>query len=210
MASVVQICNMALSHIGSSARVTSLSPPDGTVEAGLCSTFYDQARTEMLEPGAWRFSLKRAALATVTNESTNWAQAYALPSDCMRALRVFPASAFLTVFNQDDARYSPNDHDSAPYTIEGDVLFANVEDAVLLYVRDVTDTNKFSPSFSAALGYLLASYLAGPIVKGNEGAKLGDSMRQRAMGIAAVSATASANASHDTHDFLPESIGVRA
>ena len=66
MASVVQISNMALSHIGSEARVASISPPDGSVEAGYCATFYDMARTELLEPGNWAFSLKRATLAQIT------------------------------------------------------------------------------------------------------------------------------------------------
>ena len=73
MASPVQICNMALSHIGSEARVSSISPPDGSVEAGHCATFYDVARTEMLEPGNWAFALKRAALAQVTNPRPVWA-----------------------------------------------------------------------------------------------------------------------------------------
>jgi hypothetical protein len=209
MASVVQICNMALSHIGSSARVTSLSPPDGSVEAGHCATFYDQARTEMLEPGTWRFALKRADLASVTNDSTQWAYAYALPSDCMRALRVFPVDTPLTVFDDAINTFVANDQASARFDLEGDVLRTNADDAVLLYTRDVTDTTKFTPSFTSALGYLLASYLAGPIVKGNEGAKLGDSMRQRAMAIASMSATADANASHATHDFTPSSVEAR-
>lgn len=210
MASVVQLCNMALSHIGSAARVTSLSPPDGSVEAGLCFTFYELARTELLEPGNWRFALKRADLASVTNDSTQWAYAYALPSDCMRALRVFPAGDPATVFDDTTAAFVANDQGSARFDLEGDVLRTNVDDATLLYTRDVTDTTKFTPSFTSALSYLLASYLAGPVVKGNEGAKLGDSMRQRALSIASMSATASANASHATHDFVPSSVEARA
>jgi len=73
MASVAQICNMALSHIGSDARVSTIDPPDGSVEAGYCATFYDLVRTELLEPGNWRFTLKRASLAEITNESDVWA-----------------------------------------------------------------------------------------------------------------------------------------
>ena len=196
MASVVQICNMALSHIGSVAQVASISPPDGSIEASYCATFYDQARTEMLEPGAWRFALARATLALLaTNPSSTWAYACALPSDCMTPVRILRAGGTFTVFNQDVREYTPNDSDSADFTVEGDVLYTNEPDAVLVYVRDVTDSGKFTPGFVTALSYLLASYLAGPIIRGNEGLKIGDGMRERAMALADIAATANANAS---------------
>lgn len=211
MASVVQICNMALSHIGSEARVSSISPPDGSVEAGHCAMFYDLARTELLEPGNWAFSLKRATLAEVTNPSTGWAYAYAKPSNCLRALRILRPSIAITVFTQDLA-VAPHAADSgtAPFDIEGEVIFTNEPDAVLVYVQDVTDSTKFPASFTSALSYLLASYLAGPILKGNEGERVGDAMRQRALALADVSATASANASSAESLPQPTLLAVRA
>lgn len=211
MASVVQICNMALSHIGSEARVASISPPDGSVEAGHCATFYDVARTEMLEPGNWAFSLKRAALAQVTNPSTVWAYAYVKPADCQRALRILRPSIAVTVFTQ-DLRVEPHtdDRDTAPFDIEGEVILTNEPDAKLVYVQDVTDSTKFPASFTSALSYLLAGYLAGPIIKGNEGVRLGDAMRQRAANMADVSATASANASSAESLPQPTLLAVRA
>lgn len=195
MASVVQICNMALSHIGSDARVTSISPPDGSVEAGHCATFYDQARTELLEPGSWSFSLARARLPQVTNASDVWAYAYAKPSNCLRPLRILRPSPAMTVFTEDLITLQADDRNSADFDIEGEVLYSNEPDAVLVFVQDVTDTTRFTPSFTGALSFALAAYLAGPIVKGNEGAKLADAMRQRAMSAADMAAAASANAS---------------
>lgn len=204
MASVVQLCNMALSHIGSEARVSSISPPDGSVEAGYCATFYDLARTELLEPGNWAFALKRAALAEVTNPSTVWSYAYAKPSDCLRALRILrPAQ------NPVGEPYM-GDRDTAPFDIEGDVILTNAPNAVLLYVQDVTDSTKFPASFTSALSYLLASYLAGPIIKGNEGVRVGDAMRQRAMTLADIAATASANASSAESLPHPTLLAVRS
>ena len=192
MASVVQLCNMALSHIGSEARVASITPPDGSVEAGYCATFFDMARTEMLEPGTWAFSLKRAALAQVDNESTAWAYAYALPSDCLRALRL-PASRLpSTVFTQDTVVIEPHDQSSRAFDIEGAVLRTNEPDAVLLYVRDVTDSGQFTPSFTSALSYLLASYLAGPIIKGDTGAKAAAELRKVALSLSTQAATSDA------------------
>jgi hypothetical protein len=207
MASVVQICNMALSHIGSEARVSSISPPDGSVEAGHCATFYDLARTELLEPGNWAFSLKRAALAQLEPPTSGWAFAYVLPSDCLRALRILQPSIALTVFTQDlYAEAHSDDRASAQFDIEGATLFTNQPDAVLLYVADGIDTTKFPPSFTAALSYNLAHFLAGPIIKGNEGVKTGDAMRQRAMSASELAATASANASHAQNDGVQTSL----
>lgn len=195
MASVVQICNMALSHIGSEARVSSISPPDGSVEAGHCADFYDLARTEMIEPGNWNFALKRVALAQTTNLSRAWSYAYVKPSDCQRALRVLRPSTTVTVFTQDTVGAHTDDRDSAAFDIEGGVIFTNEPDAVLVYTCDVTDTNRFPASFTSALSFMLSSYLAGPILKGNEGMRVGDAMRQRAMAAADVSSTSVANAS---------------
>ena len=211
MASVVQICNMALSHIGSEARVSSISPPDGSVEAGHCATFYDLARTELLEPGNWAFSLKRAPLAEVTNPSAAWAYAYAKPSNCLRALRILRPSIAAAVLTRNLA-FEPHtdDRGSAAFDVEGDVILTNAPDAVLLYVQDVTDSTKFPAGFTSALSYLLASYLAGPIIKGNEGVRVGDAMRQRALALADASATASANASSAESLPQPSLLAVRA
>lgn len=195
MASIVQICNMALSHIGAGPLISSISPPDGSVEAGYCATFYDMARTELLEPGTWAFALRRAELATVTNPSSAWVYAYALPSDCLRALRILRPSVAVTVFTQDEVALRQDDRDGAPFDIEGQVLYSDQEAATLLYSVDVTDSARFTPSFAATLSYLLASYLAGPIIKGNEGARVSDAMRSRAMSMAEVSLASAANAS---------------
>lgn len=211
MASVVQLCNMALSHIGSEARVSSINPPDGSVEAGHCATFYDLARTELLEPGNWAFSLKRATLAKVANPSTVWAYAYAKPSNCLRALRILRPSIAAAVRTRNLA-FEPHtdDRGGAAFDVEGDVILTNEPDAVLLYVQDVIDSTKFPVSFTSALSYLLASYLAGPIIKGNEGVRAGDAMRQRAMTLADIAATASANASSAESLPQPSLLAVRA
>jgi hypothetical protein len=202
---------MALSHIGSEARVSSISPPDGSTEAGHCAMFYDLARTELLEPGNWAFSLKRAALAGVTNPSGAWAYAYAKPSNCLRALRILRPSIAAAVLTRNLA-FEPHtdDRGGAAFDVEGDVILTNEPDAVLLYVQDVTDSTKFPASFTSALSYLLASYLAGPIIKGNEGVRVGEAMRQRAMTLADIAATASANASSAESLPQPTLLAVRA
>lgn len=211
MSSTVQICNMALSHIGAGPLISAINPPDGSTEAGYCAAFYDQARIELLEGSNWDFALKRADLASITNVSTTWAYAYALPSDCLSAKRVLSVGAGVTVFNQDQiSRALMTDRRSAAFDIEGATLFTNEPDATLVYVTDVIDTGRFTPAFSAALSYLLAAYLAGPIVRGAEGARLSNAMRSSAMSIADLAATAAANASSAESSLSPSILAVRA
>ena len=210
MASIIQICNMALSHIGAGPLIASISPPDGSVEAGYCATFYDIARTELLEPGTWSFALTRTELAELTNASDAWTYAYARPSNCLRALRILRPSTGVTVFNEDTVSLSRNDRDGAPFDLEGEVIYTDQEEATLVYTVDVIDPGRFTASFTAALSFQLASYLAGPIVKGNEGAKLGDAMRARAMSMADLSAASAANASSAETGVTSSIVAARA
>lgn len=214
MATPVDVCNLALSHIGARAQVTSISPPDGSVEAGLCARFYPLARKEMLDSAAWSFATKRVALTQVSNPSSAWLYAYAKPSDAVRLLRIPPfklieAQRDLTLWSEYVADI-PTEAGSVRYALEGDVILTDEEDAVLIYTADVMDSNKFTPSFVTALGMLVASYLAGPILKGDVGAKTGVQWRQAAMNFASTAAARDANSSSDTGSFLPASIAARA
>lgn len=207
MASVAEICNAGLSHLGAEASITSIDPPDGTAEAGYCKTFYPIARRELLELGNWSFSLRRVALAEVANASTVWRHAYALPAGCMTPLRVLPLEGLdtrdLTAATQEGER------GSALFSVEGDVLFTHEPTAVLVYTVDVTDSGRFPALFVSALGYLMASYLAGPIIKGTDGAKAGQTFRQQAMQMASAAIVADANGGSEAADVLPDMVAVR-
>lgn len=162
MASEVTICNLALAHLGDSATVSSLYPPEGSAQAEHCSRFYPVARDTLLEMAAWNFATRRGTLAQVDNPTTTWLYAYAMPAGVVKALAVLPEGA------SDDA-------DSVSYVIETDsggnkIVLTNEPNAVLRYVALVTDTTRFSSLFTTALTWLLASMLAGPIIKGDTGA----------------------------------------
>ena len=193
MASVVDICNAALSHIGDSANVASIDPPDGSAQAGYCATFYPLALNALLEMASWGFSTVRATLAVVDNPSSTWAFAYACPSNATNLISVLSSDAlddysqnFTRVpgtFYPDFSYSNPADNLYAPqpYAMETDgegglIILTNVCDAVLRFTMAVDDPTKFSPLFVMALSYLLASMLAGPIVKGEEGATMSASM----------------------------------
>lgn len=197
MASPVDICNAGLAHIGARAQIAAISPPDGSVEAGHCARFYAQARRELLEAFPWGFAKTRVTLAEVTNTSTVWLYAYAVPADCITPLRVLPLST-----EADEAG-------SADFEREGDVLLTNEPEAALVYKRDVTDSSKFTPLFTTSLGMLMASFVAGPIIKGIDGAKIAAQWRQAAYDVAANAAAKAANGTSETSEFTPSSIAAR-
>lgn len=159
MASAVDISNLAMSHLGQDAIIAAIDPPDGSIEAQHCATFYPIARDEMLERHAWGFARRRAQLANVELPATvtEWQFGYQVPADCITPLAVL----------------IPGDTDAAntqDFTWESDedgngVLYTNVEDAVLRYTARVEDTTKFTPLFVIACARLLAHYAAGPITK---------------------------------------------
>jgi hypothetical protein len=152
MASDVDICNLALSHFGQDANVTSIQTPDGP-DAEHCKRFYPIARDEMLEEFDWSFARKRATLAAVTNDREDWAYKYAIPSDCLKERRALPEG------------YADNLADGIDCEKEGDFLYTNEDVTTLVYTKRLTDTTKFSPLFVSALSWRLASYLVGPITK---------------------------------------------
>jgi hypothetical protein len=164
MAADVDICNLALARLGDAATVTSIDPPEGSAQAEHCARFYPVARDAMLEMHAWKFATRRVLLAQLATDTWNWSYAYAQPSEALKLLAVIPATA-------------ANDAESKDYEAEttadgAPIILTNQEDASLRFIARVTDSEAFSPLFVDALGWLLASYLAGPVLKGEEGAKM--------------------------------------
>lgn len=166
MASEVDISNLALSRLGDSAIVASISPPDGSAQADHCARFYPIARDSMLEMHAWGFATKRCVLALVDNPWTQWRYCYAVPNDAIKLLGVYQANASN---DYSDGRYTPQEFASEVDTLGRPVIYTNCENAHLRYTAAITDSAKFSALFVDALGWLLASHLAGTILKGDAG-----------------------------------------
>lgn len=151
MASEIGICKMALSHLGERTTITSITPPDGSVNADHCALFYPQSVLETIEAAHWAFATKRQTLTPVASTIEAFEFAYALPADYIAANKLV----------QPD---SPDEHPSFDYLIEGSTLYCNVEEAVLVY-RWRPEPVKFTPHFALTVSYRLAAFLAGPITK---------------------------------------------
>ena len=162
MASEIEICNLALSHLGDTATVASIDPPEGSAQAEHCARFYPLARDALLELHNWKFATRRARLAQLAVESWSWAFAYGKPANALKILAVLPYGANSDADGQ-DFEIECSDEGTA-------LILSNTEDASARYIALVTDTSTFSPLFTMALSFQLASMLAGPILKGDVGA----------------------------------------
>ena len=161
MASEVDICNLALGHLGDAANVASINPPDGSAQADHCARYYPIARDALLEMHDWSFASRREALVEVQSESDAWDYCYAQPNGVLTIRSV----------------QGPADSDTflrEPFSAEtlangAQVIYTNVPDAVLRYTGAATSPTVFSPLFVTTLAASLASMLAGPIIKGDAG-----------------------------------------
>lgn len=178
MASVVEICNQALSHL----RVGSInSLNESSVQAQQCKLKYPLVRDLLLEQNAWNFSTKIVALALRTDTVFNWRYVYNYPSDCLRVDKLIPNYEMFGDGVQ--ARYPGEinriDLDAQiPHrvlTVGGDkVIVANQPDLRLEYRSRVEDPTLFSASFVLMIGHYLAADMATVIV----GAENGKSLKQ--------------------------------
>lgn len=182
MASEVDICNIALAHLGDNASVASLDPPEGSAQAEHCARFYPIARDTLLEAHDWNFATRRARLAQVTANWEQWDYAYVQPADCLRVLAVLDPNAtsdyavnIPTPFsatglvNSGLGMYTPQEYVCETDSQGRRLVLTNQEDAMLRYVSYVSDTTKFTPMFVTTLSWHLAAMLAGPVVKGETG-----------------------------------------
>lgn len=219
MASEVNICNLALAYLGDDATVDSIDPPEGSIQAEHCKRFYPIARDTLLQMHAWSFASRRVFLAQVTMPYTMWKYAYAAPADMMTAVAVLPPAAendyAVRAYPADrygwgwintpfvaGGTYVPQEYQIETDSTGAKVIYTNQENALLRYQAKVTDTSRFDALFSNALSWHLASMLAGPVVKGSEGAN--ESRRCAAMAMAYVQQAKTSDANQ--RDVKPEHI----
>jgi hypothetical protein len=203
MASAVDICNTALSYLGDIANVSSISPPDQSAQARHCARFYPIALQEAQELHPWNFNSRRLPLAQISplpapNVVNQWDYVYALPvGGCLNVYKIVDVNAqddWSIGVNVDQAQYwQPAPPFNTSYTrmpfvretlFDGtEVIMTNQQDAMAYYTVLVTDTSKFTALFQMFLAYLLASKLAGPLIKGDEGRAISKDMLQTAMAV---------------------------
>ena len=195
MASEVDIVNTALTHLGDSAVVESISPPDGSYQADRAAVFYPMARDALQEMHTWGFCTMRAALAQVANPTSSWQYCYAQPPNVLNTIAVlapdaaddtssplYAPTAWLGYQAPFGGAYTPQAFQLETADDGSQILYTNQVNAILRYTTVNTDTTKFSPLFTVTLGHFLASMLAGPIMKGDAGAAMAVRQMELAFG----------------------------
>lgn len=168
MASAVDICNLALAHLGDEANVTSIDPPDQAPQAAYCAMFYPLSLASVLDEHNWGFATKTVILAQVNNPDSLWAYCYAQPSDFINVVAIYDyatsndVNGFSDHGNQQDFSVESATDGSA-------VIYTNQSSAMLKYVANVANAAQFPPKFVDALAWKLAENLAGIILKGDVG-----------------------------------------
>ena len=134
----VSIANRALTLL-SAGRILSLS--EDSENARKISAIYEDTRNALLEEHNWNFARTEVTLSLLSLFPVleTWANAFQLPSDCIRVIRM----------QQDIA-----------FAIYSDRLYTNSDTASIEYIIRVTDPTKFSSGFVKALASKIASDLS--------------------------------------------------
>ena len=158
MASIVSICNLALTNLGKE-NISALSEPGP--EARACNQFYAHVRDLLLQSYPWRFAGKTLSLAQIENDKPGaWGFAYTRPVDCLKVRWL--RSQYSLV---DPSPLSLQDEITTPFDIEGRNIYANLSPAFLRYTRSMEDPSAFSPLFVEALAWHLTVRLAMPLTR---------------------------------------------
>jgi hypothetical protein len=145
LSSPVQVCNLALSHLGQPA-ITSITAPKSESEQ-VCALWYDVTRQALLREYVWRFAKHRANISRSGTPLFDWASAYTLPPDFLRLLSV---------------KGTIEVHQTDYYDIEdGAILLqGNTATVPLRYIRDVTNVQSWDALFSILMSLTLALNMA--------------------------------------------------
>jgi len=159
--SEAQICNLALAHCKQTKTTISNLDTDDGHTAVQCRIHYDVARQFVLTDHNWNFATRRIILTDISSDPmspSTWGYRYDYPSNCLKIQEIERLLKTNT---------------PTPYVIEqedsGDGLsiLTDQETARAIFTVDVTTTALFSPGFTTALGWYLASELA-PALTGSE------------------------------------------
>ena len=144
MASVVDMCNSALNLLGAST-ISALT--DDSKNARLCNQRYDSVRNRVFRSHAWNCLHKRLQLAqNSTAPVIEYTYAYALPSDCLRVLKVHNGTT--------DSIKSAID-----YKLEGRNIVTDEGTIYLIYIALDTDPNNYDTYLQESISHQLAADL---------------------------------------------------
>ena len=144
MASVLNMCNSALNLLGAST-ISSLT--DDTKNARLCNQRYEPVRNRVFRSHAWNCLHKRVQLAqNSTAPVIEYDHAYALPSDCLRVLKIHNGT-------------TDSIADALDYKLEGRNIITDEDTVYAIYIALDTDPNNYDTYLRESISHQLAADL---------------------------------------------------
>lgn len=172
MADQLEVCNLALSNIGSAAAIEDID--EDSKEAYTCRLHWDNCVKAALREHDWNYARRRTALALFgTPPTTEWAYQYAIPSDMMAARRIVngslgsstAASSGIGSLIYDPTANIPDSPDipfEIALSLDGTarVLLTDQADAILCYTANLINPALYDAQFVEALSWKLGSMIA--------------------------------------------------
>ena len=147
MASVVDVCNRALSRLGA-GRITSLT--DNTKSAKACNSAWPLMRDEVLALHPWNGAGSRAVLAELAASPSpdfDYENQFQWPADCLRVLEV-------------DTDYT--------WTCEGrKIMTDGAAPLEIRYIKRETDPNQYGPLLISVLAARMAVEMVEELTQSN-------------------------------------------
>ena len=145
MASAVDIANSALNLLGAS---TISAFTDDSKNARLINQRYEPVRNRVFRSHAWNCLHKRVQLAqNSTAPVVEYTHAYALPSDCLRVLKIHNGTTDSIASNID-------------YKLEGRNIVTDEGTVFIIYIALDTDPNNYDTYLQESIAHQLAADLA--------------------------------------------------
>jgi hypothetical protein len=174
MTTITDLCNAALSHVGTRSKIAAID--EGSTEANACLTHFAMVRDATLRAFDWNFARMTVSLASLGTPPARWLYKYAVPVDCIRIRRLndVPLIGLPETFYERAA-----DRDSTGAAI--DVLLTNFSPLSAIYTAQVTDVGRWDQGFVDAVTYGLASRICFELTGKEERVKTLTQMWQMAL-----------------------------
>lgn len=186
MTTPTDICNRALSEMGTQSTIASLS--ESSPEAVQCALWYTTLRQQLLRMANWGFARRQVVLTELGNyaDATSpypWLYKYAYPSDCIKFRytiappypAVNPSVAPQVGVGPVGPQWGPSracrfliDEDVDGSGVVTKTIISNVSQAIGAYTMDVVNPDRWDSLFEGAMVAALAYRLVIPL-SGNVG-----------------------------------------
>ncbi len=200
MTTITDICNAAISHVGTRSKISSID--EGSSEANACLTHFAMARDATLRAYDWNFARVTASLALLQYPPARWAYKYAVPTDCVRLRRLgdVPLLVLPETFYEMAA-----DKDATGAIVN--VILTNAAPLSAIYTAQVVDPLRWDQGFVDAVVYGLASRVCFELTGKDDREKALTQMWQMALREAAAQAANEGSALNRT--YVPEAASAR-